>query len=140
MNAMVLQQIAPIDTSPLALTKLPLPAPAAGELRLKVACCAICRTDLHVIEGDLPQRKLPIPEMDYERHVFYERDICSVTCNTRADGRNLLAEAAEIPIRPHVTTYPLADANRALQDLKHDRINGTGVLVTGVLATGTDQP
>lgn len=71
----------------------------------------------------------PIGELDYETHLFYERDICSVTANTRADGRELLAEAAEIPIRPHTTTYPLADANRALQDLKADRINGTGVLV-----------
>jgi propanol-preferring alcohol dehydrogenase len=69
-----------------------------------------------------------IPAMDYERYVFYERDIHSVTANTRADGRELLAEAAEIPIRPHVTTYSLEDANRALQDLKADRINGTGVL------------
>jgi propanol-preferring alcohol dehydrogenase len=71
----------------------------------------------------------PIPQMDYQRHVFFERDIHSVTCNTRDDGRELLAEAAAIPIRPHTTVYPLADANRALQDLKHDRINGTGVLV-----------
>ncbi|MCE5266658.1 MAG: zinc-dependent alcohol dehydrogenase family protein [Planctomycetaceae bacterium] len=71
----------------------------------------------------------PIPEMDYMRYVFYERDIHSVTCNTRQDGRELLAEAAAIPIRPHTTVYPLADANRALLDLKQDRINGTGVLV-----------
>ncbi len=71
----------------------------------------------------------PIPELDYEKHVFYERDIRSTTANTRQDGRELLAEAAEIPIRPHTTTYPLAEANRALQDLKADRINGTGVLV-----------
>jgi alcohol dehydrogenase, propanol-preferring len=70
----------------------------------------------------------PIPQMDYERYVFYERDIHSVTCNTRQDGRELLAEAAAIPIRPHTTLYPLADANRALQDLKNDRISGTGVL------------
>ncbi len=69
-----------------------------------------------------------IPQMQYERHLFYERDIHSVTANTRLDGRELLDEAAEIPIRPHVTTYPLADANRALQDLKGDRIDGTGVL------------
>ena len=73
----------------------------------------------------------PIPELDYERHVFYERDVHSVTCNTRHDGQQLLAEAAQIPIRPHTTTYPLAEANRALQDLKNDQINGTGVLVVG---------
>ena len=70
----------------------------------------------------------PIPAMDYERYVFYERDIHSVTCNTRADGRELLAEAAAIPIRPHTAVYPLAEANQALGDLKADRINGTGVL------------
>lgn len=71
----------------------------------------------------------PIPELNYERHLFYERDLRSVTANTREDGRNLLAEAAQIPIRPHVVTYPLAQANQALQDLKADRISGTGVLV-----------
>ncbi len=333
MKAMVLGQIAPIDSSPLKLSERPMPAPAVGQVLLKVRCCAICRTDLHVIEGDLPQEKLPIvpghqvvgtveavgpecsrlqvgqrvgvawlrhtcgecafcsagqenlcesarftgyhadggyaeytvvpeqfayeipetfgdleaapllcagiigyralkraqlppggklalygfgssahvviqiarhrgsevyvvtrgeqhrrlaremgavwvgerasempdrvdsailfapagelvpaaletlrkggtlslagiymtpiPELNYERHVFYERDIHSVTCNTRQDGRELLAEAAAIPIRPHTTTYPLADANRALQDLKNDQINGTGVLVVG---------
>ena len=71
----------------------------------------------------------PIPEMDYERNLFYERDIHSVTANTREDGRELLAAAAEIPIRPLTTAYPLIEANAALQDLKADRINGTGVLV-----------
>lgn len=69
-----------------------------------------------------------IPALDYERHLFYERNIHSVTANTRADGEALLAEAASILLRPHVTEYPLSDANRALQDLKADRINGTGVL------------
>ena len=71
----------------------------------------------------------PIPEMDYEDCLFYERDIRSVTANTRGDGRALLAEAATVPIRPRTTTYPLRDANRALQDLKAGRIDGAGVLV-----------
>ena len=52
-----------------------------------------------------------------------------MTANTRQDGRELLAEAAAAGVRPQTTTYALADANRALQDLKADRINGTGVLV-----------
>lgn len=69
-----------------------------------------------------------VPAMDYEKHLFYEREVRSVTCNTRADGRALLQEAAGIPIRPHTTLYPLREANRALQDLKADRISGTGVL------------
>jgi propanol-preferring alcohol dehydrogenase len=74
----------------------------------------------------------PIPQMHYDRYVFYERDIRSVTCNTRDDGRELLAEAAEIPIRPHTSVYPLADANGALMDLKNDQISGTGVLAIDV--------
>ncbi|MFH1016891.1 MAG: zinc-dependent alcohol dehydrogenase family protein [Pseudomonadota bacterium] len=69
-----------------------------------------------------------IPTLNYEKHLFYERNVRSVTANTRADGLELLAEAARIPIRPHVTTFPLAKANQALQDLKADRINGTAVL------------
>jgi propanol-preferring alcohol dehydrogenase len=331
MKAMLLSRIQPINAAPLELAEVPIPEPGSGEVRLKVACCAICRTDLHVIEGDLPEYRLPvipghqiigrieqlgpgcsrfkpgqrvgvawlrhtcgacqfcqsdrenlcessrftgyhanggyaeyaivpedfayeipdvfsdrdaapllcagiigfralrrcnllpksklalygfgssahvviqialhrgcevqvvtrgakhralardmgaawvgesaadmpvradsaiifapvghlvlpalerlqkggtlalagiymtdIPAMDYEKYVFYERDIHSVTANTREDGRSLLAEAAEIPIRPHTTTYSLADANRALQDLKADRINGTGILM-----------
>jgi len=72
-----------------------------------------------------------VPSLDYEKHLFYERTICSVTANTRADARELLAEAAQIPIRPRVTEYALIDANRVLQDLKADRISGTGVLTVG---------
>jgi len=73
----------------------------------------------------------PIPRMDYQRCLFYERDICSVTANTRQDGREFLAEAAEIPLRPHTVTYRLAEANKALADIKADRIRGSAVLVLG---------
>jgi propanol-preferring alcohol dehydrogenase len=71
----------------------------------------------------------PIPPMDYHENLFYERDVRSVTANTRQDGRELLELAAAIPIRPHTTTYRLDQANQALADLKADRISGTGVLV-----------
>jgi len=70
-----------------------------------------------------------IPPLDYERHLFHERNVRSVTANTRQDGEELLRLAAAIPIRPQTTTFPLADANRALQQLKRDGIRGTGVLV-----------
>ena len=60
--------------------------------------------------------------------LFQERELRSVTANTRADGEAFLAEAAEIPIRPTVTPYPLAEADQALRDLAHDRINGAAVL------------
>ncbi|HUN59671.1 MAG TPA: zinc-dependent alcohol dehydrogenase family protein [Candidatus Binataceae bacterium] len=70
----------------------------------------------------------PVPSLDYERHLFYEKEIRSVTANTRADGNELLQLAAAIPIRTHTTTMRLDDANRALQMLKHDDLKGAAVL------------
>jgi propanol-preferring alcohol dehydrogenase len=70
-----------------------------------------------------------VPPMEYEKHLFHERDLRSVTCNTRDDGIELLKEAAAMPIRPRITKYPVEEANRALMDLKADRISGTGVLM-----------
>jgi propanol-preferring alcohol dehydrogenase len=72
-----------------------------------------------------------IPALNYERHLFHEKNLCSVTANTRADGQELLHVAAEIPIRPQTTAFPLHEANRALQQLKHDGIQGSGVLIVG---------
>jgi alcohol dehydrogenase, propanol-preferring len=72
-----------------------------------------------------------IPPLDYERDLFYERTIRSVTANTRTDGEELLAEAARIPIRTAVTTFPLEEANRALALLKRGGFAGAGVLLTG---------
>jgi propanol-preferring alcohol dehydrogenase len=51
---------APIGGRPLAPIDLPAPEPGPGEVRLRVRACAVCRTDLHVIEGDLPPRRLPL--------------------------------------------------------------------------------
>jgi propanol-preferring alcohol dehydrogenase len=69
-----------------------------------------------------------VPPLDYRRHLFDEREIRSVTANTREDGRALLALAAEIPIRTHTVPYPLEAANEALIDLKTDRVRGAAVL------------
>src|SRR5262245_44417789 len=73
----------------------------------------------------------PVPPLEYERDLFYERSVRSVTANTRADGAELLAEAARIPIRTETTTFPLEDANRALALLKRGGFAGAGVLLTG---------
>ncbi len=70
-----------------------------------------------------------VPQMDYEGHLFYEKNVCSVTANTRQDGMELLRIAAEIPIRPKVQLFGLQEANQALLTLKQDRIQGSGVLV-----------
>jgi alcohol dehydrogenase, propanol-preferring len=69
----------------------------------------------------------PIPQFDYEL-IYHERVMRSVANNTRQDGEDFLRVAAEIPIRTQVTLYPLREANRALNDLKRDRVNGAAVL------------
>ncbi|MBH0199912.1 MAG: zinc-dependent alcohol dehydrogenase family protein [Nitrospira sp.] len=70
----------------------------------------------------------PIPSLDYDREVFGERVIRSVTANTRQDGLDLLREAAAIPIKPHTVRFPLEQANRALQELKAGSFQGAAVL------------
>ncbi len=69
-----------------------------------------------------------IPSLDYDRDVFGERVIRSVTANTRQDGIDLLREAAAIPIKPHTIRFPLEQANRALQELKAGTFQGAAVL------------
>jgi propanol-preferring alcohol dehydrogenase len=60
MIAARLTKQAPIETRPLAVVEIPSPEPGRGELLVRVSACGICRTDLHVIEGDLPARRTPI--------------------------------------------------------------------------------
>jgi len=69
-----------------------------------------------------------IPPLAYERDLFYEREIRSVTANTRADGDEFLRIAGEIPIASRTVGMRLEDANRALAMLKHDRLRGAAVL------------
>lgn len=57
---MLLQQPAPAEQSPLALTELPDPTPAANEVRVRIRTCGLCHTDLHTVEGDLPLPKLSL--------------------------------------------------------------------------------
>jgi alcohol dehydrogenase, propanol-preferring len=68
-----------------------------------------------------------IPALDYSL-LYHERVLRSVANSTREDCREFLRLAAEIPIQPRIQLYPLAEANRALQDLKHSRLEAAGVL------------
>ena len=70
----------------------------------------------------------PIPALDDEATLFYERNLRSVTANTRQDGKELLALAAAIPLRTHTEEFPLEQANAALWKLKHDQVRGAAVL------------
>ena len=60
MKACILKAPAPIESNPLDLTEVPKPQPAGQQVLVRVTACGICRTDLHVIEGELPPRKSPV--------------------------------------------------------------------------------
>jgi len=60
MKACMLRSPAAIETNPLECTEVPMPQPKSGEVLVRVRACGVCRTDLHVIEGELPPRKSPV--------------------------------------------------------------------------------
>lgn len=70
-----------------------------------------------------------IPPLNYAAHLFQERQVRSVTANTRRDGARFFAEAVEAELDVRVTPYPFTAADQALADLADDRINGAAVLV-----------
>ncbi len=69
-----------------------------------------------------------IPSLDYDRHLFRERTLRSVTANTRSDGEELLRLAGRLPLDLHVTTYPFDAVDWALADLAADRVTGSAVV------------
>jgi propanol-preferring alcohol dehydrogenase len=70
-----------------------------------------------------------MPEFDYDRLLWGERQIRSVANMTRADARDFLQLASEIGLRPKITTFPLDRANDALIAVKNDSIDGAAVLI-----------
>ena len=70
----------------------------------------------------------PVPSLDYDRLLFRERDLRSVTANTRADGDAFLRLAGHLDLAPDVTTYPFERLDEALDDLRSGRASGSLVL------------
>jgi propanol-preferring alcohol dehydrogenase len=70
-----------------------------------------------------------IPQFDYDRLLWGERQIRSVANMTREDARDFLRVASQIGLRPKVTAFPLDQANEALIALKEDSIDGAAVIV-----------
>jgi len=69
-----------------------------------------------------------VPALDYQRHLFRERDLRTVTSNTRRDADELLRLADRLPLQVHATAYPFAETGRALADLAADRVSGSLVV------------
>src|SRR5438445_461314 len=60
MNAMVLSAPRPVESTPLRRQEMAIPEPQAGEILLRVRCCGVCHTDLHIVEGEMPPARLPL--------------------------------------------------------------------------------
>lgn len=111
------------DAPPEPLDAAILFAPA-GEL-VPVALAALDRGGTLAVAGI---HLSDVPPLHYGRHLFQERQLRSVTANTRADGEEFLALAARIGLAVTTTPYPFEEADRALADLAHDRVDGAAVL------------
>lgn len=96
----------------------------AGEL-LPVALAATARGGTVVSAGI---HMSPIPSFSYDELLFGERDLRSVTANTRADGDELLRLARHVGLRPRVTAYPFDEVDRALADLRSGAADGSLVI------------
>lgn len=83
MRAQVLRAAAPIATAPLELVERPVPEPGPGQVRIAVAACGCCRTDLHVVEGDLELTHLPVTP---GHQVVGTVDALGPDCTRRAMG------------------------------------------------------
>ena len=69
-----------------------------------------------------------IPSLVYDRHLFLEKDLRSVTANTRADGAEFLRLAHRLGVEPHVVDYAFEELDRALTDVATGRSTGSAVL------------
>ena len=112
------------DEPPEPLDSAILFAPA-GELVLP-ALAALDRGGTLAIAGI---HLSDIPPLNYQRHLFQDRQLRSVTANTREQAREFLAFAGEHRLHVTTTDYPLETADLALRDLAADRVNGAAVLV-----------
>jgi alcohol dehydrogenase, propanol-preferring len=113
----------------------PLPEPVDGAILfapvgslVPVALSALDRGGVVAVAGIYLS---DIPVLNYEKHLFEERKLRSVTANTRADGEEFISTADRIKIRVTTQPYPFDSADNALRDLALDRVSGAAVLEIG---------
>ncbi len=111
------------DTPPEPLDSAILFAPA-GSL-VPAALAALDRGGTLALAGI---HLTDVPPLHYQEHLFYEKQLRSVTANTWRDGEELLALAAAIPLRVDTVPFAFEEADRALRALAHDEITGAAVL------------
>ena len=120
------------DDPPVALDSAILFAPV-GDL-VPVALAALDQGGTLAVAGI---HLTDIPSLDYQRHLFRERTLTSVTSNTRDDGLEMLELARRFGVTAHVSPYRFEEADRALEDLNGGRVVGAAVLdLTGHWSRG----
>ena len=116
--------VGPADaTAPVPLDAAIVFSPA-GEV-VPVALAALDRGGVLVLAGI---HMSDVPTLRYHEHLFLERQVRSVTANTRRDGEEFLRLATRLGVVATTTAYRLQDADRALADLAADRVTGAAVL------------
>ena len=111
------------DAPPVALDAAIMFAPV-GDL-VPVALAALDQGGTLAVAGI---HLTDIPTLSYERHLFRERTLTSVTANTRADGEQLFRLAATLGVRPRIVSYPFEAADQALADLRAGAFTGAAVV------------
>ena len=121
--------------APLSLRDMPQPVARHGQLLIRVDCCAVCRTDLHVVDGELTEPKLPlvIGHQIVGTVVGEERRVgvpwlawtCGVCIYCRSGRENLCDRAL---FTGYTVDFPLERANEALGALRAGDIQGTAVI------------
>src|ERR1700745_2653766 len=96
MKAAVLRAAARIETNPLEFADVPVPQAGKGKVLVRVSFCGVCRTDLHVVEGELPPRKSPVipghqivgtvEELGLDAHRFNKGASVGIAWLHRTDG------------------------------------------------------
>ena len=113
----------PLDRAPVPLDSAIIFAPAGELVPLALEALGpggtLALAGIHLSD---------IPELNYQRHLFRERTLCSVTSNTRRDGEELLTLAERLGIQVTTTPVPFEHADQALLDLAGGRVRGAAVL------------
>jgi propanol-preferring alcohol dehydrogenase len=113
----------PMDSPPHPLDSAIIFAPA-GEL-VPHALVALDRGGTLALAGI---HMSPVPTLDYGRHLFLEKNVRSVTSNTRADGEALFRLAGRLALEVHTTSYPFDEVDHALEDLAGGKVGGSLVV------------
>ena len=132
---------------PLDLADVADPLPGPGQVRLQVHSCGVCRTDLHIVDGELGAPKLPlvlghqivgtILELGDGVSRFEDGERVGVpwlgwTCGEcrYCDGEAFMALAPQVPVQTEVTAFPLVEAEQALALLRSGTARGAVALST----------